>query len=31
LISFGGSAMWSNMAAIGLLLSVNLRRQRLMF
>ena len=31
LISAGGSAMWSNMAAIGLLLSVNLRRQRLMF
>ncbi|MDQ7093835.1 rod shape-determining protein RodA [Desulfosporosinus sp. PR] len=31
LISFGGSAMWANMAAIGLLLSVNLRRQRLMF
>lgn len=31
LISFGGSAMWSNMAAVGLLLSVNLRRQRLMF
>jgi rod shape determining protein RodA len=31
LISYGGSAMWSNMAAVGLLLSVNLRRQRLMF
>lgn len=31
LISYGGSAMWSNMASIGLLLSVNLRRQRLMF
>jgi len=31
LISAGGSAMLSNMAAVGLLLSVNLRRQRLMF
>ncbi|MGC7869987.1 rod shape-determining protein RodA [Desulfosporosinus sp. SYSU MS00001] len=31
LISFGGSAMWSNMAAVGLLLSINLRSQRLMF
>ena len=31
LISAGGSAMWSNMAAVGLMLSVNLRRQRLMF
>ncbi|WP_176786186.1 rod shape-determining protein RodA [Desulfosporosinus hippei] len=31
LISAGGSAMWSNMAAIGLLLSVNLRHRRLMF
>jgi rod shape-determining protein RodA len=31
MISYGGSAMWSNMAAVGLLLSVNLRRQRLMF
>ena len=31
LISYGGSAMWSNMAAVGLLLSVNLRRRRLMF
>lgn len=31
LISAGGSAMWSNMALIGLLLSINLRRQRLMF
>ena len=31
LISYGGSAMWSNMASVGLLLSVNLRRQRLMF
>jgi rod shape determining protein RodA len=31
LISYGGSAMWSNMAAVGLLLSVNLRHQRLMF
>jgi len=31
LISYGGSAMWSNMAAVGLLLSVSLRSQRLMF
>jgi rod shape determining protein RodA len=31
LISAGGSAMLSNMAAVGLMLSVNLRRQRLMF
>lgn len=31
LISAGGSAMLSNMASVGLLLSVNLRRQRLMF
>lgn len=31
LISAGGSAMWSNMASIGLLLSVNLRHQRRMF
>lgn len=31
LISAGGSAMWSNMAAIGLLLSVNLRHRRMMF
>lgn len=31
LISYGGSTMWSNMAAVGLLLSVNLRHQRLMF
>ncbi|MDP4161391.1 MAG: FtsW/RodA/SpoVE family cell cycle protein, partial [Bacillota bacterium] len=31
MISYGGSAMWSNMAAVGLLLSVNIRRQRLMF
>lgn len=31
LISAGGSAMWSNMASIGLLLSVNLRHRRLMF
>lgn len=31
LISAGGSAMWTNMAAVGLMLSVNLRRQRLMF
>ncbi len=31
LISAGGSAMLSNMAAVGLLLSVNLRRRRLMF
>lgn len=30
-ISYGGSAMWTNMTAIGLLLSINLRRQRLMF
>lgn len=31
LISAGGSAMLTNMAAVGLVLSVNLRRQRLMF
>lgn len=31
LISYGGSAMWSNMAAVGLLISVSLRSQRLMF
>ncbi len=31
LISYGGSTMWSNMLAVGLLLSVNLRRRRLMF
>lgn len=31
LISAGGSAMLSNMAAVGLMLSINLRRQRLMF
>ena len=31
LISAGGSAMLSNMAAVGLLLSVNLRCRRLMF
>ncbi len=31
LISAGGSAMWSNMAAIGLLLSINLRHRRMMF
>lgn len=31
LISAGGSAMWANMASIGLLLSVNLRQQRRMF
>ena len=31
LISAGGSAMWSNMASIGLLLSVNLRHQMRMF
>ena len=31
LISYGGSAMWSNMAAVGLMVSVNLRRRRLMF
>lgn len=31
LISYGGSAMWSNMAAVGLILSVSLRRRRLMF
>lgn len=30
-ISAGGSAMWSNMAAVGLMISVNLRHQRLMF
>lgn len=31
LISYGGSTLWANMVAIGLLLSVNLRRRRLMF
>lgn len=31
LISYGGSTMLSNMLAIGLLISINLRRQRLMF
>ncbi|MGI1657683.1 MAG: rod shape-determining protein RodA [Desulfitobacterium sp.] len=31
IISYGGSAMWTNLMAIGLLLSVNIRRQRLMF
>ncbi|HZK84888.1 MAG TPA: rod shape-determining protein RodA [Desulfosporosinus sp.] len=31
LISAGGSAMLSNMVAVGLMLSVNLRRRRLMF
>lgn len=31
LISYGGSAMWSNLLAIGLVINVNLRRQKLMF
>ncbi|MHB1407491.1 MAG: rod shape-determining protein RodA [Desulfitobacteriaceae bacterium] len=31
LISYGGSTMWANMIALGLLLSINLRRERLMF
>lgn len=31
LISYGGSAMWSNLMAIGLVLNVNLRHERLMF
>ena len=31
LISAGGSAMLANLAAVGLMLSINLRRQRLMF
>ncbi|BAE84961.1 rod shape-determining protein RodA [Desulfitobacterium hafniense] len=31
LISYGGSAMWANLMAIGVLLSINIRRQRLMF
>lgn len=30
-ISYGGSAMWANLMAIGVLLSINIRRQRLMF
>lgn len=30
-ISYGGSAMLTNMIAVGLLLSINIRRQRLMF
>lgn len=31
IISYGGSAMWTNLMAIGILLSINIRRQRLMF
>ncbi|WP_206810991.1 rod shape-determining protein RodA [Paradesulfitobacterium ferrireducens] len=31
LISYGGSTMWANMIALGLLLSINIRRERLMF
>ncbi|HWJ03783.1 MAG TPA: rod shape-determining protein RodA [Verrucomicrobiae bacterium] len=31
LISYGGSAMWSNLLAIGLIINVSLRRQKLMF
>jgi len=31
LISYGGSAMWSNLLAIGLVININLRRQKLMF
>lgn len=31
LISYGGSAMLTNMISIGLLLSINIRRQRLLF
>ncbi|CDX03282.1 Rod shape-determining protein RodA [Desulfitobacterium hafniense] len=31
LISYGGSAMWANLMSIGVLLSINIRRQRLMF
>jgi rod shape determining protein RodA len=31
LISYGGSSMWANMLAIGLLFNIHLRRQRLMF
>lgn len=31
LISYGGSAMLANMISIGLLLSINIRRQRLLF
>ncbi len=31
LISYGGSAMWSNLLAIGLVINVNLRKQKLMF
>lgn len=30
-ISFGGSSMWSNMLAVGLIMSVGLRRERMMF
>lgn len=30
-ISYGGSAMWTNLMAIGFLLSINIQRQRLMF
>lgn len=31
LISYGGSTMWTNMIAVGLLLSINVRKQKLMF
>lgn len=31
LMSFGGSAAWTNLAAIGLLLSVHMRRRKLQF
>ncbi len=31
LVSYGGSAMWSNMMAIGLVINVNYHKQKLMF
>lgn len=30
-ISYGGSTMWTNMSAVGILLSISLRRQKYMF
>jgi rod shape determining protein RodA len=31
LVSYGGSAMWSNLLAIGLVININFRKQKLMF